>query len=377
MNRVIWVVFVLLGASPALASDAAQFYAAACATCHGVAGAGDGPVAAGLPIKVAAFTDPAFWAERTDAVVEKAIREGGPAIGKSPLMGAFGASLSKDEMSALLVYLKAFVKPSGPETPPPAKPQASGVERGATEPAGTPDDDPDTTASSGLSANLRPEPNLDAGAALYRTRCAVCHGRRGNGAGPAARGMDPRPRDLVEGVYKLTSTPMGEPAAQADPYRAVTHGMRGTAMPGWNGLPSDDRWQLVYYMESLSPRFADGAGQPFEIPDPPPATAALVAQGEQVYDASGCAACHGADGRGGGVGGAKLVDSNGRRVWPADMTRGWRFKGGSGSVDIYRTLTAGIEGTPMPSYAHLSSEQRWGLVHWIRAQFADADVTLQ
>ena len=189
--------------------------------------------------------------------------------------------------------------------------------------------------------------------------------------------MDPRPRDLVAGTYRFTSTPPGQPAAREDLLRVVTHGMRGTAMPGWNGLPAADRWQIVYHLESLSPRFDDGPGEPFDIPPAPAASPDLVATGGQIYATVGCVACHGPGGRGASDGSAVLRDSTGRRIKPADMTRGWRFKGGSDPGDIYRTLTAGIDGTPMPSFAHLSAHQRWALVHWIREQFADADVALR
>jgi hypothetical protein len=42
------------------------------------------------------------------------------------------------------------------------------------------------------------------------------------------------------------------------------------------------------------------------------------------------------------------------------------MKGGSKLQDIYRTLTAGIGGTPMPSYADsLSEQERWGLVYYV------------
>lgn len=101
---------LLLVASPALASDAAQIYATTCASCHGPTAAGDGPAAASLQPKPADLTDPAFWASRDDAQIEKVIREGGPAVGKSPLMGAFGAGLTDQQLKDLVAYLKSMKK---------------------------------------------------------------------------------------------------------------------------------------------------------------------------------------------------------------------------------------------------------------------------
>lgn len=48
-----------------------------------------------------------------------------------------------------------------------------------------------------------------------------------------------------------------------------------------------------------------------------------------------------------------------------DFTIPGRMKGGSTLRDIYRTLSAGIGGTPMPSYADsLDEQERWGLGYY-------------
>jgi mono/diheme cytochrome c family protein len=190
--------------------------------------------------------------------------------------------------------------------------------------------------------------------------------------------MEPTPRDFTTGQYKFHSTPMGTPATEEDLYRTITHGMRGTSMPGWSGLSSGDRWQLVYYLRSLSRRFdAPSRAEPIAIPSPPPSTPARVARGAAVFTKYGCASCHGVDGRGDGPAAAGLVDVYGDPVFPADMSRGWRFKGGASPVDIFRTVSTGIEGTPMVGYAFLIGEDdRWALVHYVRSLFADADEQL-
>ncbi len=417
MFRPVLFVLATMAASPALAFEPASYYATTCAACHGATGAGDGPAGAALPVKAADFTDPAFWSSRDDATVKKAIKEGGAAIGKSPMMAAFGATMPDADLDALVTYLHTFEKKEAkapppapvvePVTPEPAtkaaapapKEDASAVAdadddlEGDPEPS--PEDKPPDAAPvvapeptpepveepAGVVATAirlpTPEADLAHGERLYGTRCAVCHGRDGAGDGPAARFMDPAPGDFTAGVYKFTSTPMGQPAAHEDLFRVITDGMPGTAMPGWRGLSSEDRWQLVFYLESLSPRFAEGDGTPFVIPAPPASTPDLVATGARLYAEAGCTACHGPDGRGDGVGAEGMVDAKRKPLRPADMTRGSLFRGGSEPVDIYRTLTAGIEGTPMPSFGHLSEADRWAVVHWIRGQFADADATLQ
>ncbi|HHO51173.1 MAG TPA: c-type cytochrome, partial [Deltaproteobacteria bacterium] len=216
-----------------------------------------------------------------------------------------------------------------------------------------------------------PQPEIDPerGWSLYRQRCALCHGVRGDGRGPAARFMRPPPRDLTEGMYRFRSVPVGVPATEVDLYRTISRGLIGTAMPGFGGLPSDDLWQLVYYVRSLSPRY-DGVVDPppLEIGDPPPATPARVARGAEVYARFGCASCHGPQGRGDGPAAGGLVDTNKRPLAVADLTRRARIKGGASPVELYRTLSTGLEGTPMPSYGQLLPEtDRWALVHYVRS----------
>ena len=88
--------------------DAASQYQAVCSTCHGATGAGDGPGAAALDPKPANFGDSAFWADRSDEELIKAIREGGASVGRSPLMPAWGALFDQAKAEALLNHIKSF-----------------------------------------------------------------------------------------------------------------------------------------------------------------------------------------------------------------------------------------------------------------------------
>jgi caa(3)-type oxidase subunit IV len=90
------------------AFDAKGAFTTVCATCHGPLGHGDGPGAAALDPKPANFSDPAFWADKTDAVLIKAIREGGASVGKSALMPAWGALYDQAKAEALLTYIKTL-----------------------------------------------------------------------------------------------------------------------------------------------------------------------------------------------------------------------------------------------------------------------------
>ena len=50
---------------------------------------------------------------------------------------------------------------------------------------------------------------------------------------------------------------------------------------------------------------------------------------------------------------------------PADLTAG-QFKSGPTVEDIYRTMTTGLSGTPMPSYRDaFPDEDRWALAYYV------------
>jgi mono/diheme cytochrome c family protein len=77
---------------------AKKVFAERCATCHGTAGAGDGPAAASLNPKPRAFGDKAWQKTITDDHIEKIIKDGGAAVGKSPLMPPNPDLLDKPEV---------------------------------------------------------------------------------------------------------------------------------------------------------------------------------------------------------------------------------------------------------------------------------------
>jgi mono/diheme cytochrome c family protein len=93
--------------------------------------------------------------------------------------------------------------------------------------------------------------NMMAGALVYRTHCAMCHGRPGSQLSAIARGMFPNPPQLFEAKDMVTDDPEGIT------YWKVTHGIRLSAMPGFGStLPDTARWQvtmLVAHADKLSP----------------------------------------------------------------------------------------------------------------------------
>lgn len=229
------------------------------------------------------------------------------------------------------------------------------------------------------------ENNREAGRRLYNFRCAGCHGVSGEGNGPAAEYLDPRPRDFLFANFKMRTTEFSELPLDEDLYRSITRGIPGTAMPSWATLGEDERWQLVYWIrylardyfddEDFDPRRVDDDGHRYlvDIPTPPPVSDELLEQGRDAFDKGRCVECHGPSGLGNGTSAGKQFNYLEQRILPRDLSKGWRYKGGSRVEDIWRTLTVGMNGTPMPSFVGALDESdpdndvrlRWALAHYV------------
>ena len=211
------------------------------------------------------------------------------------------------------------------------------------------------------------------GKVIYKERCSFCHGLEGGGDGPVADYLFPRPRDFTQGAFKLHSTASGEVPTDEDLYRTISRGIPGTSMPAWPTLTPQERWKVLYYVKTFSDEF-----DPEEKPEMPPTGPNVasgpetIAKGKEVYEKAKCWECHGREGRADGSKATDLENDWGFNILPANLTKGWRYKGGTSVGDIYQRFTTGLDGTPMPSYADtFSSEERWQLAHYVRSLIKD------
>ena len=83
-------------------------YATYCAPCHGPRGGGDGPLAAMLVPKPAVHSDAAFMNALSDEYLLRLLKEGGPAVGKSSLMGAWGKNFSEQRICDLVAFMRSL-----------------------------------------------------------------------------------------------------------------------------------------------------------------------------------------------------------------------------------------------------------------------------
>ena len=89
-------------------------------------------------------------------------------------------------------------------------------------------------------------PSLARGAAVYRERCAACHGEAGHGDGPKAKTLKgPPPADLADPAV------MGG-TSLLEIYQKIAIGVPGTAMPEFaDDLSEEDRWAAAAYVAAL------------------------------------------------------------------------------------------------------------------------------
>ena len=115
---------------------------------------------------------------------------------------------------------------------------------------------------------------IQEGAFLFRSNCALCHGlgARGGSRGP----------DLSRGVWNHGSS-------DADIFHTILNGIPGTLMPA-NDLTDLEAWEVVAYLRSLT------RAPPKPIPGDRKA-------GEAIFQGDGnCWLCHMVNGKGGRVG---------------------------------------------------------------------------
>jgi mono/diheme cytochrome c family protein len=218
-------------------------------------------------------------------------------------------------------------------------------------------------------AAAAPSPaELEAGKKLYEHNCSQCHGDKGDGEGPAAPHLLPKPRDFTSGKFKIRTTPSGALPTDSDITRVIRDGMPYSSMPAWPNFSDGEVADLVSYVKSFYPGFADAsrAGKPITLPPAPKWTKQSAEKGKAVYASLGCAGCHGKAGRGEGPSAPTLKDDFGHPLHAADLTYRWTFRGGPTREDIFRTFSTGLNGTPMPSfYDSLKPEQRWELTDYV------------
>jgi mono/diheme cytochrome c family protein len=107
------LIVALAWSAPLQAADldrGAEVFASNCATCHGAAGwpDPDSPLVKGLGVVPADFSDALFNSREGEGEWTLVVKHGGPALGFSEVMPAFGNTLSDEDIENVLAYIKTL-----------------------------------------------------------------------------------------------------------------------------------------------------------------------------------------------------------------------------------------------------------------------------
>ncbi len=109
-----------------------------------------------------------------------------------------------------------------------------------------------------------------------------------------------------------------------------------------------------------------------KVPSAPKRSDVLMGRGKQLF-ARNCATCHGDAGKGDGQA-AYLLWPRPRDFSEAKFRLVSTDNGIPTDADLYRTITRGMAGSAMPSWAHLTADDRWALVYQVRDLIVEGKV---
>ncbi len=219
--------FIRTSAAAPDSSRGRMVYSKNCAVCHGDKGDGRSRAQASLMPPPRDFTVPAAKTELTPARMITSVTYGRP----DTAMVGFKTQLSASDISAVVDYIRAgFMASVDTEG-------ISGIRNSrramAPDATGTPPAAPAVAGpSKPVAVNMAlPMPGSlkgDAvkGSAFYMSNCATCHGTTGDGRGPRAYFINPKPRNLLHPASRQEFNRVAI-------FNAVSAGKQGTEMPAW------------------------------------------------------------------------------------------------------------------------------------------------
>ncbi len=98
--------------------------------------------------------------------------------------------------------------------------------------------------ATGVATAPRHWPSLARGKQVFEANCVSCHGTTGDGRGPAAQALTPKPTDFLDATRMAAVSPLSA-------FGAVKLGIQNTAMQGFPALSEEELWAVAFYVVSL------------------------------------------------------------------------------------------------------------------------------
>jgi mono/diheme cytochrome c family protein len=83
------------------------------------------------------------------------------------------------------------------------------------------------------------------GRALFRRKCALCHGERADGNGARREGLSGKPINFHNREWRANTSPLAV-------FQILSEGKRGTSMPAWPTLSDEQKWDVIAYVLSVA-----------------------------------------------------------------------------------------------------------------------------
>ncbi len=211
----------MLPSVTASATEGSKIYAAYCSVCHGDNGQGALWATAGLSPRPADFTDSKFQSTMTRAHMIQSVSYGRP----ETAMTGWNKRLTGKQIETVVDYVIDVFMPQISDQKQSGKSDRKHSDGHTHQHTHA---DPDTELSVYMNQQLANglQGNAERGKTLYLHNCATCHGEQGDGRGPRAYFINPKPRNFLHAASRAS---LNRPTLQ----RVIGKGKLRTEMPAW------------------------------------------------------------------------------------------------------------------------------------------------